>query len=380
MDFTSARGVYVVLDATELHRDWFLAGLEFRMLRFFIREAGMNVVLPPSVFAEVVTNHRREYSKARRELAKAAGYFRRVAGRGTLSVSDLPDASDYEEWLVERLESFGIDLLPWPQAPHEYIARRASERRPPFDEAGSGYRDTLVWLSCLELATAGRTVFLVSQDKDFIGRDQALAEALVEEVIDLEGSVTLVRQLGPWLLPLVPWRDVRDLKQAAANAQDEEVASMFVPWDRFEDPQLTAKELGVPPSAAIEDITYYGSGVLERVSHAKSDDGSYKVTYTFPIQFEVLMTLETDEARAYGYIDHEGSITGCESVRTVIPMIGEMTVVHDETLADLPYYVDSCSFQPISQSSLLETGADETSAQERRQQPLPFEADDFGGA
>src|ERR1035437_7282747 len=171
MDFKSARCVYVVLDATEIHHDWFLVGLEFQLLRFLIREAGIRAVVPTSVLMEVVANHDREYARGRRQLTKVAEGLRRVAGRGALPAPQLPDQCTYQEQLVERLENLGIEFLPWPETPHEEIVKRATERRPPFDEAGSGYRDTLVWMSCLALAGAGRTVFLVSQDRDFAGRD-----------------------------------------------------------------------------------------------------------------------------------------------------------------------------------------------------------------
>jgi PIN domain len=277
----------------------------------------------------------------------------RVAGRGALPAPQLPDQSTYQEQLVERPENLGIEFLPWPETPHEEIVKRATERRPPFDEAGSGYRDTLVWMSCLALAGAGRTVFLVSQDRDFAGRDLDLAGALIKEVTDLSGSVTLVRHLGAWLLTLVPWGDVGDLKEAAANARDEEVASIFAPWDIFEGQDFTRAELGLPPSAVIDEINYYGSDGedLERVSHARKEDGSHKIVYSFPIEFEVRMTLDTDEARAEGYTAHEGSLTGRETVRTVIPMIGEMTVIHDEGHPDEPLYYDSFDFRPVDPSA-----------------------------
>ena len=63
------------------------------------------------------------------------------------------------------------------------------------------------------------------------------------------------------------------------------------------------------------------------------------------------MTLDTDEARTEGYIEHEGSLTGRETVRTVIPMIGEMTVIHDEGMPDERLTYDSFNFQPVDPSA-----------------------------
>ena len=350
MDFSSARGRYVVLDATEINRDWFLSGPEFELLRFLISEAGIRAVVPASVRSESIANHNREYQRARKQLQKAQASVRRVAGGGIDLGPEIPEDRDYEARLAARLEILDINILALPETAHAEIVERSTQRRPPFDQTGSGYRDTLVWMSCLELAAAGETVFLVSQDKDFAGSDLSLAEPLAEEVAGLPGSITLVRHLGSWLLHLVPWDDVTTLKEALVVARDEVVATWFAPWDIFEAPDFTNAELGLPPNAEVHEVTYAGSGnrIIERMGETRLEDGSFRVVYTFPIEFAVEMTLPAEDARAEGYITtQEGNPSGTETISTSVPMAGQMTVIHDNA-AEFPFFYESFDFQPLN--------------------------------
>jgi hypothetical protein len=371
LDFRGARGTYVVLDATEINRDWFLRGPDFEFLRFLISEAGLRAAIPESVVAETVANQKRELHRARKQLEKAKLSLRRVAGRDVDLGPDFVTTGDYAELLTARLEILDIETLGLPDTSHAEVVRRATERVPPFDQSGSGYRDTLVWLSCLELAAAGETVFLVSQDKDFAGGDHGLATPLAEELAELPGSVTLVRHLGPWLLHLAPWDDVTSLKEALVVARDEVVATWFAPWDMFEDPRFTAHELGLPPSTQIHDVEYAGSGdmIIKRLGSTRLDDGSHRVTYEFPIEFSVEMSLPTEDARSEGLLTQDGDPSGVESISTVIPLVGQMTVIHDHT-QEWPYEYESFDFRPVRSAT--------ASAADTEQLSLPIDSDESG--
>lgn len=348
MDFLSSRGIYVILDATQIQRDWHLAGLEYELLRFLINEAGINAAVPESVFAEVVANHEREWTTAVRQLARLNTSLSRLRG------SRVPPAehgsANYEARLAERIEAMGIERLPYPAVGHAQLVARATSRRPPFDASGSGYRDALTWASCMELAAEGERVFLVSQDNDFSDGKGGLSAVLQHEVASASGSISLVRNFGSWLMTLIPWRDVSDLKEAASVARDEVLASLFAPWDIFESPNFTVSELGLPESAELEEVTYSGSGGswLERVAHERNADGSHLVSYEFPIEFSATMRLDVDVAVEYGYMSAAGSSSGMTTVETVVPMIGRMTVMFDHSRDDgFPFTYESFDFRPV---------------------------------
>jgi len=334
-----------VLDSTEINRDWFLAGPDFRLLRYLAREAGLRPRVPAAVVAETVANHARKYEAARTDFLKAGLAMRRVAGNA-VRLADVPERLDYAEVLEQRLENLWVEVMDPPPTPHMEIVARASARRRPFDKTGSGYRDALTWMTCLELAREGGRVFLVSQDLDFAGEDRELAPDLTDEVAALPGSVTLVRELRRWLLPLSPWKEVTNAQEAAARALDEEVEALFTPWDMFEDMRFTAPDLGLPPGATIHQVEYYESGGLDRVRHEKNDDGAEMVLYKFAIEFEVELSLRSDEAIEAGLLSEDGGpVHHLHHITTTVPMTGFLTVIHDEGDPDFPLYFDAVEFE-----------------------------------
>lgn len=218
----------VVLDATELSRDWLCTGLKYQILEHTGHLSWLTVVVPPSVFEEVVANHARQ-------MAKAVGDFHQLnksrsrLGLRALSADD--DAINYREYLAERFDTqLGITVLDWPSVSHADLVARAVNRTPPFDGKGSGYRDSLVWQNVLELAREGEDVALVSADGVFAGSDGALAPGLAAEIAELRGAVELVRDFGPWLLNQLPWQ-ADSLASAAAQSRNDAFYHYFLHAD-----------------------------------------------------------------------------------------------------------------------------------------------------
>jgi hypothetical protein len=83
---------------------------------------------------------------------------------------------DYRAYLTERFnEVLGIKVMDWPSVSHRELVARAVSRTPPFDQKGSGYRDSLVWADVAELAKSGHDVVLASEDRIFADQDETLA-------------------------------------------------------------------------------------------------------------------------------------------------------------------------------------------------------------
>src|SRR5262249_9572490 len=75
----------------------------------------------------------------------------------------------YDAYMKEKLKATGAVIVPYPTSSHEVVSRRAIERRKPLDDKGSGYRDTLIWLSMLELLKSEPTnlIFVTANHRDF---------------------------------------------------------------------------------------------------------------------------------------------------------------------------------------------------------------------
>jgi hypothetical protein len=266
----------VVLDANELQRDWLCTGLRFQLLRHRSFYPPIQVYVPAVVVEELVANHAREVEEARTLLDSAGRKLARLGVTRALSTSE---DFGYRSYLLQRFdEVLDITVLEWPEVSHQELVARAVNRIPPFDNRGSGYRDSLVWADVLALARSGRDVALVSQDKIFASGD-GLAESLAADVADLPGNVELVRDFGSWLLAQLPW-SVTDLDDAVAHSRDAEFAEWFLQSDFQTELSPDAEDLGFPRAPySVEIIEVDWDGSLETVGSKISPDGVVLVEY-----------------------------------------------------------------------------------------------------
>ncbi|WP_020096901.1 PIN domain-containing protein [Microbacterium sp. 11MF] len=217
-----------MLNTTELMRDFRLDSICSHLLAFAISTGQLNVCTPVVAIEELVAHHGRQVEEALSDSEKLKAKWRRL-GLGNLPVQ--PTEFDYREYVRSRLDFvLGFRTLPWPRATHAELVHRATNRVPPFDDKGGGYRDSLVWTSTVELASEGIDVVLVSADRAFSNRDDGLSDVRAAEIAVLPGTVELARDLAKWLIANLGWR-AESLDDLLQEARDEEVNRMLHDWD-----------------------------------------------------------------------------------------------------------------------------------------------------
>jgi len=113
--------------------------------------------------------------------------------------------ADYERLLRDRLDGLGATTRPYGDAAHQILARRALDRLPPFDSNGNGYRDTLHWLTFVELLEELDPIdphaYLLSSDKGAFGH--TAQKRLQHEVDELgvEWNVEFLKQITDFTVP-----------------------------------------------------------------------------------------------------------------------------------------------------------------------------------
>lgn len=190
--------VHVLLDANAVGVDPPLGKIEHRVLLDAHRSETIVLVVPQLALREAVGAWKRELTSelgklrdARRELLKLAPTHKWNLPR----LDRHQAADDLLAQLSAALTTAGVEIPGTPDADHEGLIDRAINRRQPFDKAGSGYRDALLWQIARECADEGNDVLLVSNDPKAFAQDRKqggpLAEALADEVTGA-GSVRLV--------------------------------------------------------------------------------------------------------------------------------------------------------------------------------------------
>lgn len=319
----------VVLDTTELRKDWLQTGLTAQLLGHASFQHILRVAIPPSVVEEIVAHHTRARAEQLEKYELMRHAWRRI-GIGTLP--EPPEPFDYRGHLTERFdEILGFDVLTWPIVSHKSLVARATYRKPPFNEKGSGYRDSLVWESVLELVAKGSHVALVTADTIFQGPDKSLASALVNETENLPGSVELVTELVPWLLAQLPWA-AADIRSAISLARDQDFFDYFVQSDIQDDFVPDATDIGfdrAPFRFDIESVEWDGGSVS--LGSRIGPDGVVLSEYDFD-------ELVTFEAELPDHCRLEDGWTIIDSSRGAVTVAGEvkltlrLAVLFDEGL------------------------------------------------
>jgi hypothetical protein len=171
----------IVVDSNEVVRkDWTVRGANWQRLRRWAQKSHVRLVVPEVVIKEAVARHREQLQPVENSLRKLHVPFD----------IDLTSA-EYESKLRSELAASGAltpreDVVDAPQ-----LVDRATKRIPPFNSAGNGFRDTIVWFHVLQEAAGGGQVVLVSGDKKaFAGESEGttgLRPALDEEAAIVAG-------------------------------------------------------------------------------------------------------------------------------------------------------------------------------------------------
>lgn len=156
----------IILDTSTIIAEDYGRSPQFRTLLAASNALDYQVCVPELALEETVSKYSREISHQCRTMRRDVGQLAKLLGRSLdpdiIGLKHDEVVTSFENDLRGMLSSCSGAILNYPDVPHEVIVRRAISRRRPFDESGSGYRDTLIWLCALELAgnTEGRVILV----------------------------------------------------------------------------------------------------------------------------------------------------------------------------------------------------------------------------
>jgi hypothetical protein len=170
--------ILILLDTNAFQSNWAVKGNNLLMLSDLAWRGIVQVVVSEVTVRECA----RQFEKRLREFRDAGRQFAEAMGQ-EFSGANIP-GEEYEKVLRSRLKEMHFHILPLPDVDHKHLVDRDLAHKKPFDQSGRGYRDALIWLSCLKQATDGTSKLIVvsANKKDFGGKDGCLHEDLSDEV------------------------------------------------------------------------------------------------------------------------------------------------------------------------------------------------------
>lgn len=196
---------FLVIDANILIKDFWLKSQEFKFLsdHSFLDH---KPVIPYVAFLEA-KNHLRQRANnllANRDARNGSSVgnrarllrifnYKRAPVRGRWDVEGL--LLRWEKNLLNTLSKANGYLLPNPIISMEEIVSRSISRTRPFSAGDRGFRDTLIWLSALDLVNEqSRVSFVTNNTQDFFseGSDDPHPEVLAEADVRLGENVKML--------------------------------------------------------------------------------------------------------------------------------------------------------------------------------------------
>ncbi|GMV19756.1 MAG: hypothetical protein AMXMBFR56_79800 [Polyangiaceae bacterium] len=178
--------MWVVLDANVFCADYHLAGSAFRVFLDSLRRLDLRCRVPEVVLEEVLARRKRELDEIARQVKKSNRSWRRITGTslGGPTADELDaNSEEYARVLARAFQEHDIVVVPYPEVSHDFLVKKAVQRRKPFKQSGDGYRDALIWASVVSLAQQHREpLAFVTNNKSDFGTTPNLHHDLVAEL------------------------------------------------------------------------------------------------------------------------------------------------------------------------------------------------------
>jgi len=294
----------VFLDANAIMQDPTCSGVVWQVLAHAPVSWELRLVTSEVVVAEAVAGYERHVVEADGELNKLASKLGRLGlGRGVSSLRDAlqQKVGTYQEDLMHSLKAVGAEVLPVPAVSHMQVVERSVARRP-CDKNGDGYRDTLVWLTVLELAADNidEQLVLVTNDQDFMDvHSVGLHPDLVEDLANVAEprQVHLAKSLADIMMYLVERSSDEAYLMALKAELKEETVRRYVASlaSNLQHTPLNIYACALPPLCTTSYLQSVGPiDDLQIQIRGGVGDGAAIAAFTFEANAIIVLTLPSE--------------------------------------------------------------------------------------
>ncbi|MDO8612138.1 MAG: PIN domain-containing protein [Dehalococcoidia bacterium] len=306
----------IVLDSSVICSDFQFGGTLMTALLAGLSTGHHSLYVPAIVLDEVKTIYAEQLRQVSQTMKKAQSHYQRVTGRVLEPQVDEQEmkrlADEYEKHLHQTLASVDAIVLPYPDATHEALTKRALQQEKPFSAHDGGYRDALIWEAVIALAQQeGRPVaFVTGNTKDFADINEQMHPDLRS---DLEGR-GIPRERVQFYPSLERFID-EVVRPALENVTEEEV--------------LQSARQGALLGDAL------GSKLANRLSEAHDELDNHRMELGIPYDAEEVTVYHVEDLQDLAVTDARRLSQG----RFLIDLEADTTITVDFSLFKADYWV-----------------------------------------
>lgn len=183
--------ILIVDTNTIAHGAWRLDSPAWRVVLHQARSGHARVIVPELVIREAVGRYRSELELRLDGVTSVAKKLGELVGDMIVSMSDVSVdelVATYESVIRTQITDSHAEIVTFPEFEVDSMVQRAIERRRPFDEKGSGFRDAILWetvVSIMQASPDSSTILISNDRKAFadLGGDHELNVGLAEELV-----------------------------------------------------------------------------------------------------------------------------------------------------------------------------------------------------
>lgn len=160
----------VTIDTNIIFQDFNLNSLHFKVFLEHLDTIPATLHISEVVIDEVVNKYRENLLKSITEIERSESSLRKLGIELEVKLPEInKTVQNYRKSLLEKLKVYNVEILKYPEPPHNIIFQRIFEKKLPFRGGEKGYRDFLIWESIKKLVLWGheQVIFLTNNTTDF---------------------------------------------------------------------------------------------------------------------------------------------------------------------------------------------------------------------
>ena len=177
----------IVLDTNIFREDFLMNSFKFKILFDFLKKTESKIVVPQIIYQEIDALYRREIEEKISRIEKSRDFLKKILVGGLKQDIELNingEVKKYFTYFKERLKIGEKNIIPYQDNYLDETVKRALFRIKPCSEKGEEFRDTLLWLTLLDIASSTddkRVIFISKNVREFASKDGKLDTYLFED-------------------------------------------------------------------------------------------------------------------------------------------------------------------------------------------------------
>jgi len=196
----------IVLDTNIIRKDFLMNSEEFNVLFDYLKKTDSKIKMPEVVYKEALALYERNLISRYNKYISRKNNLNSILIKESIGDYKLDADKKISEYNAHLDKRIGLSkynkIVPLKNEHFKDVVERAINRIKPCSEGGRGFRDSLIWLSVLDIAKETEEkiiIFISNNTKDFASDDNALHEHLRKEAENNKVSIKYYSSIAEFI-------------------------------------------------------------------------------------------------------------------------------------------------------------------------------------